>query len=248
MKHYGLSSLLFLLAITCLSFNFKHDPSAYSDKPISSTSADEWEPLFDGKTTKGWHSYGRKTAGKAWKVDNGALYLDASNKANWQAGDGGDLVTDDEFQNFHLKLEWKVSPKGNSGIIFYVKEDPSKYKATYNTGLEMQVLDNEGHPDAKIHKHRAGDLYDLIASSKEPVKPAGEWNEVEVISNGGKLEFFLNQEKIVSTTIWDDNWRQLVKGSKFASMPGFGTFKTGRIALQDHGDEVWYRNIMIKRL
>ena len=208
----------------------------------------DWKPLFDGKTTAGWHTYGKDHAGKGWIIEDGAIHLDAENKKNWQPGDGGDLVTDEEFQDFHLKLDWKVGPNANSGIIFFVKEDPATYPNTWNTGLEMQVLDNQGHPDAKIHKHRAGDLYDLIASSSEPVKPAGEWNTAEIISKGGKLELKLNGKSVVNTQLWGDQWKQLVAGSKFKTMPGFGTFKSGRIALQDHGDEVWYRNIMIKRL
>lgn len=201
-----------------------------------------FRPLFDGKTTTGWHSYGKTTAPSAWKAEDGVLHFVPGTK------DGGDLVTNEEFDNFHLKLEWKISPKGNSGIIFYVHEDPSKFKRTYNTGPEMQVLDNDGHADGKIHKHRAGDLYDLIASSEEPVKPVGEWNQAEIISNKGKLDFFMNGKKVVSTTMWDENWKKMIAGSKFASWPGFGTYQSGKIALQDHGDHVWYRNIMIKKL
>ncbi|WP_240773408.1 DUF1080 domain-containing protein [Pontibacter sp. SGAir0037] len=208
----------------------------------------EWISLFDGKTLNGWHSYGRSAVGKAWKAENGVLFLDASNKADWQTQDGGDIVTDQEFSDFHLKLDWKISENGNSGIIFYVHEDTSQYDYTWHTGLEMQVLDNNGHPDAKIHKHRAGDLYDLIASSEETVKPVGEWNEVEIISNKGSLVMFLNGTEVVSTTLWDDNWASLVSNSKFASMPGFGIYKSGRIALQDHGDNVWFRNIKIRKL
>jgi hypothetical protein len=112
----------------------------------------------------------------------------------------------------------------------------------------MQVLDNDGHADGKINKHRAGDLYDLIASSSEPVKPVGEWNLVEIISNNGKLDFKLNGKNIVSTTMWDAQWNSMVAGSKFKTMPGFAFYKSGKIALQDHGDEVWYRNIEIKKL
>lgn len=203
-----------------------------------------WISLFDGKTTNGWHGYGN-TPVPIWEVNDGALFLNVAKKT-----DKADqyLVSDEEFDNFHLKLDWKIIKDGNSGIIFYVNEDTTRFKHPYNSGPEMQVLDNEGHPDAKIPKHRAGDLYDLIASSKETVKPAGEWNHAEIISNKGKLDFYLNGTNIVSTTLWDDHWRNLIAGSKFNTMPGFGTFRKGHISLQDHGDNVWFKNIMIKRL
>lgn len=200
--------------------------------------------IFDGKTTKGWHTYGKTAAGSKWTVENGTLHFNPAGDKS----EGGDLVTDNEYGNFHLKIDWKVAPKANSGIIYYVKEDVAKYHQTYSTGLEMQVLDNDGHPDGKITKHRAGDLYDLVKSSSEPVKPVGEWNTAEIISKDGKLEQYLNGVKVVSTTLWNDNWKKLVAGSKFATWPDWGTFKSGKIALQDHGNEVWYRNIMIKKL
>lgn len=233
-------SLIILVAVLFSSFDSpqtNHNTSASSNKG--------WQKLFDGKSTSGWHTYGKQQAGAAWKVDDGALYLDAKNKTKET---GGDLVTNEEFSNFHLKLEWKISKNGNSGIIFFVNEDLSKYPASYNTGPEMQVLDNDGHADGKINKHRAGDLYDLIASSSEPVKPVGQWNKVEIVANNGKLDFFMNGIKVVSTTMWDDQWKKMVAGSKFKTMPGFSIYKSGKIALQDHGDEVWYRNIEIKRL
>ena len=210
----------------------------------SAAKANEWVSLFDGNSTSGWHTYGKSTVGSAWKADNGALHFTRPKDTL----DGGDIVTNDSYENFHLKLEWKIAPKGNSGIIFLVNEDTSQYKRTYFTGPEMQVLDNNGHADAKINKHRAGDLYDLISSSSEPVKPAGEWNQAEIILNQGKLDFFLNGTNVVSTTLWDDNWNKLVAGSKFKDMPAFAKSRSGKIALQDHGDEVWYRNITIKRL
>jgi len=201
-------------------------------------------PLFDGKTTTGWHTYGRNLAGQSWKVEDGTLHLDPAAKKE----DAGDLVTDKEYGNFHLKVDWKVAPNSNSGILFHIKEDPAKYHQTYSTGPEMQVIDNDGHPDGKIIKHRAGDLYDLVKSTSEPVKPVGEWNTAEIISNKGKLEFILNGVKIVSTTQFDANWKALIAGSKFASWEGFGTFTSGKISLQDHGNEVWFRNILIKEL
>lgn len=201
-------------------------------------------PLFDGKTTSGWHTYGKTTVGSAWQVQDGAIHLDPKTKGK---DGGGDLVTDKEYTNFHLKLEWKVAPKSNSGVIFYIHEDP-KYSQTYSTGPEMQVLDNDGHPDGKITKHRAGNLYDMVKSDIEPVKPVGEWNKSEIISDKGTLTFILNGVKVVNTTMWDANWKALIAGSKFATWEGFGTYKTGKISLQDHGDEVWYRNISIKEL
>ena len=201
-----------------------------------------WKKLFDGKTKNGWHSYGKATAGDAWKIADGTLYVDSSVK------EGGDLVTNEEYSNFDLKLEWKISQNGNSGILININEDAKKYNETYITGPEIQVLDNDGHPDGKITKHRAGDLYDLVKSSSEPVKPVGEWNAVEIISNKGKLQIFVNGTNVVTTNMWDDNWRKMIAGSKFKNWSDFGTFKKGKIALQDHGNAVWYRNIEIKKL
>ncbi|MBA2328417.1 MAG: DUF1080 domain-containing protein, partial [Flavisolibacter sp.] len=178
---------------------------------------DGWRLLFDGQSTNGWHTYGKSTIGSAWKVVDGALYFNASHKRQTPA-EGGDIVTNEEFENFHLKLDWKISPNGNSGIMFYVHEDPVKYSEPWHTGPEMQVLDNNGHPDAKIHTHRAGDLYDLIAA-KENLRPVGEWNEVEIIANRGDLKFFMNGEQVLQTTMWDDNWREMVAKSKFKDKP-----------------------------
>jgi hypothetical protein len=116
----------------------------------------------------------------------------------------------------------------------------------------MQVLDNGtptslGHSDGKLYTHRAGDLYDLLAS-KEAVKPAGEWNEVEIVADKGKLDFYMNGQHTLSTNMWNDTWKQMIAISKFKDMKDFGTYKKGKIGLQDHGNDVWFRNIKIKRL
>jgi Domain of Unknown Function (DUF1080) len=242
---------LFIAMASLIVLNACNDAAEKSKTPEAATDKTTdtgWVSLFDGKTTAGWHTYGKNTVGEAWKIADGTLYLDTTQKQDWQTKGGGDIVTNDEYENFHLKLEWKIAPNGNSGIIFYVHEDTSKYKYVWNTGPEMQVLDNDGHADGKITKHRAGDLYDLISCSKETVKPVGEWNEAEIVSNNGKLDFFLNGTNVVSTTLWDSTWKQLLAGSKFKDMTDFGTYKKGRISLQDHGNTVWYRNIRIKKL
>ncbi len=218
-----------------------------SNQLTTAEKKDGWKLLFDGTTTDGWHTYGKKDIGSAWKTDNGTLHLDASKKSGYQTSGGGDIVTRDEYENFDLKLEWKISKGGNSGVLFLVKESP-EYKESWNTGPEMQVLDNDVHPDGKIHKHRAGDLYDLIASSSEPVHAVGEWNDVEIKLDHGKLDLYMNGVLIVSTTMWDAQWNTMVKNSKFAKMPGFAKYRSGHIDLQDHGFDVWFRNIRIKKL
>lgn len=201
-----------------------------------------WTLLFDGTSTAGWRTFNTDAPGAAWKVEDGALALDATAKE-----ERGDLITNKEYENYELSIEWKIAPCGNSGIIFNVVEDP-QYSATYLTGPEMQVLDNTCHPDAKIIKHRAGDLYDLISSSKETVKPAGQWNVARIVSDHGKMQFWLNGVQVVKFTMHDAAWDTMVAASKFKSMPDFGKATRGRIALQDHGDKVWYRNIKIREL
>jgi cytochrome c len=173
-------------------------------------------------------------------VKDGVLYLDKS------AGKGGDLITEKEYQDFELALEWKIDSCGNSGLFFNVVED-KKYNTVYETGPEMQILDNECHPDAKIPKHRAGDLYDLIACSKETVK-RGDWNQVRLISTKGNYEFWLNGTKVVTFTMHNAEWNKMVAASKFKDMPAFAKATKGHLALQDHGDKVWFRNIKIKEL
>ena len=209
---------------------------------------EKWINLFDGNSTKGWHSYGETAAGTAWKVVDGNITLDPSAKVNGKGG--GDLVTDESYTNFHLQLEWRISKNGNSGILFFVQDNPKKYDYTFYTGPEFQVLDNDGHPDAKIVSHRAGNLYDLIVGEEGHVKPYGEWNKVDVIANNGVLELVMNDVTVIKTHLGDDSWKELIRRSKFGrgDMPDFGKVFSGKIALQDHGNEVSYRNIRIQKL
>jgi cytochrome c len=216
-----------------------------------------WQLLFDGQNITGWHNYGKTTIGKSWIIDENSIHLDA--KANpdggWQAPDGGDIVTAEEYGDFELSIDWKIGACGNSGIIYHIVEDPAKYDYVWKTGPEMQVLDNACHPDSKFPKHRAGDLYDLVACKYETVKAGGEWNHARLVFKNGKVEHWLNNRKLVELQMFDKSrptkeWLDLIANSKFAKIPApdFGLFAKGKIALQDHGNLVWYKNIKIRRL
>ncbi len=206
-----------------------------------------WRLLFDGKTTAGWRNFKSKTIGSAWKVEGGALHLDASKKKDWQIVNGGDIITEDEFDNYELSLEWKIQPCGNSGVIYNVVEADG-YDYVWQTGPEMQVLDNVCHDDGRIEKHRAGDLYDMIETKFVTVRPGGEWNQARLITKNGQTEFWLNGYKLVEFTMFTPEWTEMIKKSKFKDMPAFGKSKKGHLALQDHGDNVWYRNIKIREI
>ncbi len=223
----------------------KTDKIAMED-PNKKTDASDWVSLFDGKTFNGWHNYLTKDISDEWQVRNGAMVFtpDPDKKHGIN-----NLVTDKEYTNFKLSIEWKISEGGNSGIFWGVFED-KKYAQPYLTGAEVQVLDNDGHPDGKKENHRAGSLYDMIAPSKLVVNPIGEWNtcilEINHKTNSGKI--WLNNEHIVSFPVNGPEWDKLVKKSKFKNWKAFGKYKTGRIGLQDHGNKVSYRNIKIKEL
>ncbi|MEM6766250.1 MAG: DUF1080 domain-containing protein [Bacteroidota bacterium] len=195
--------------------------------------------LFNGENMEGWRNYNADTISPNWQAEEGAMTL--------VAGGGGDIVTEKKYENFELTMEWKISENGNSGIFFRVIESDS-LGAAYFSGPEMQVLDNAGHPDAKIDKHRAGDNYDLHSCETETVHPAGEWNTVRLIVNEGNVQHWLNGTKVVEYTIGSEEWEALYQASKFSDWPEYARNAKGHIALQDHGDQVWFRNIMIKEL
>lgn len=206
-----------------------------------------WQLLFDGKTMNGWHGYNQSVIANGWQVTDCTLHFGGRTKNESTEMICGDIATDKIFTDFHFKIEWKISVNGNSGIMFHVREDPA-YRTPWLTGPEMQLLDNEGHKDGQFTEHRAGDLYDLIACNIETVDPPGQWNEAEIIAHKNRLSFIQNGQEVISTNLWDDNWKKLVAGSKFRDMPGFAKFSSGKITLQDHGDPVWFRNIKIKEL
>ena len=211
----------------------------------------DFEPLFDGESLDAhWHAYGGGDVGEAWKIadDGGAFYLDAAAKdGDGHVVGGGDIVTDASFDEYELALEWRISECGNSGVIYNVTES-EEYATPWMTGPEMQILDNACHPDAKIVTHRAGDLYDMIAGDSTAVKPAGEWNEARLVVHDGRVEHYLNGTLTASYANTGEDWTAMIAASKFAEMPGFGKTTGGRIALQDHGDEVWFREVRVREL
>ncbi len=213
---------------------------------------DGWKLLFDGQDLKGWHSYLQAGAGKDWSVVDGAIQLKKTNLDPHE--DYADLVTDGEYANFDLKLQWMANPCIDSGVMFYVHESP-EYHNTYNTGVEMQIADLACTvPDSRVLYERSGDIFDLISDNVEWVKPAGQWNQFEIIADKGHLQLFQNGHQVIETRLWDDNWNKLVAATKFARMPGFAKYHSGHISLQgtepkgDPGVKIWFRNIMIKPL
>lgn len=204
----------------------------------------KWVSLFDGESLDGWHIYNGGDITKYWSVENGAITF-----AGREDGPSFNLVTDMEYSNFKFSLEWKISEAGNSGIMYGVVED-EKLKQPYDTGPEIQILDDQKHPDNKLANHRSGSLYDMIAPSKVTVKEVGEWNKCVILinheTNEGKI--WLNDVLVVEFPVNGEEWDAMVANSKFKDWKHFGKYKTGRIALQDHKDKVWFRNIMIKEL
>lgn len=212
-----------------------------------------WMMLFDGKSFDGWRGYGKDSfpAG-GWIVDSGALKCNGSGRGEAGGAQGGDIVYDKKFSNFHLKLEWKISEGGNSGI-FYLGQDTTLYDFIWKTAPEMQVLDNERHPDANAGKdgnRKAGSLYDLIPANPQNAKPAGEWNTAEVKVYKGSVWHYQNGEVVLEYHLWTPEWNKLVAGSKFPELnkDWANVASEGYIGLQDHGDDVWFRNIKIKEL
>lgn len=227
-------------------------PHHRADNPANPPKKGEWVTLFDGKNFTGWHPYNKpgQPISAPWVIKDGAMYLEAKSKGGAAPG-GGDVTTDKEYGNFELELEWKISEGGNSGIMFHVHEAP-KFTAPYNTGPEVQVLDNDRHPDAKAGRdgnRTAGCLYDMLPpGDRTAAKPVGDWNKARLVVNNGRAQQYLNGKLMADYPVSGPEWDKLVAESKFKGWEGFGKYTTGHIALQDHGDPVWYRNIRIKEL
>lgn len=203
--------------------------------------------LFDGTSSEGWRGYKKDVFPDKWVIEDGTLHFNPEVK-----GSGGDIVYDKKFSDCHLKIDWKIAEGGNSGI-FYLGAENDKFRAIYATAPEMQVLDNEMHPDAKLGtdgNRMSGSLYDLIPAEPQNFKGAGEWNTAEVIIKDGHVIHMQNGEKVVTYDYGTQMWKALVARSKFPGInPDWANLQEeGYIGIQDHGNHVWFRNIKIKEL
>ena len=208
-----------------------------------------WILMFNGLTSDGWRSHNGETfPEQGWEVVDGTLHVIGSGRG--EAGGGGDILFDRKFGNFELSLEWKVSEGGNSGIFYLAQEIPGE--PVWKNAPEMQILGNERHPDSNLGvdgNRKAGALYDLIPGKPEAVKPAGEWNQARIMVYKGTVVHSMNGENVLEYHLWTDDWKNMVANSKFRDYETFvNPASEGYIVLQDHGDDVWFRNIKIREL
>lgn len=257
---------LILLAISILFFSCggadtktaeAEDTTVEEAAPMNALTEKEkeegWMMLFDGETSTGWRNYGKETFPDGWIITDGMLHCPGSGKGEAGGADRGDILYGDKkFSNFHVKLEWKISEGGNSGI-FYLGQESDELSHIWKTAPEMQILDNEKHPDAMAGKdgnRQAGSLYDLIPANPQNTKPVGEWNSVEIMVFKGSVWHKMNGETVVEYHLWTPEWNELVAGSKFPKLNEnwADVAQEGYFGLQDHGDDVWFRNIKIREL
>lgn len=203
-----------------------------------------WKLLFDGQSSKGWRLFkGTAFPEKGWGVQDGTLrFTPAGEKP-------GDIVTVDQFESFELKLDWRIAPGANSGIKYLVDEAMVKDGGRYGLSFEYQILDDDKHPDAKKGKdgnRTAGALYDLIAPKQKAARPPGEWNEARLVVDGNRVEHWLNGVKVVEFERGSPELKALIAESKYKTIAGFGEAPRGHVLLQEHGDEVAFRNIKIR--
>lgn len=199
-----------------------------------------WRVLFDGTSTDAWRSYKKETfPEKGWVIEDGALKVQAG-------GGGGDIITKEQYTDFELEFEFKVAKGGNSGVMYRVTE---AYDWPWMTGPEFQILDDAAHNDGKNTLTAVGSVYALYAADdKKRVNAPGEWNAAAIRLEGGRLTHELNGDVVVDCRVDGEEWKQKIAASKFKDMPGFGIQPRGHIALQDHGDDVWFRKVRIRSL
>ena len=223
-----------LLALLCSTVVTSAACAADAPKPLDAKAdADGFVPLFDGKTLTGWRQYKKNEAPQGWSVEDGVLV---------GTGKGGDIMTVGEYGDYELRLDWKIAPGGNSGIIYRVRTGDN---ASYFSGPEFQVLDDKGSNQSATS---AGSLYALYKPEGKEIRKAGEWNTARIVLKGNHGEHWLNGKKVVEFEIDSDDWKERIGKSKFKKWKQFATVKKGHICLQSHGSKVWYRNVRIKSL
>ncbi|MBJ2174966.1 DUF1080 domain-containing protein [Aureibaculum sp. A20] len=208
-----------------------------------SETKNDWITLFDGSSLDEWRGYLMDSVPSGWSIQDNTLAFTPGN------GEGQDIITKEKFKNFELSIDWKISEGGNSGIFWSVLED--KNAKIYESALEVQVLDNERHPDAKAGtSHQAGALYDLVSPTSNVVHPAGEWNTavIKINHNTNEGSSTLNGTLVATFPLQGEKWDEMIANSKFKNWKNFGNTQNGFIGLQDHGNKVWFRNIKIKKL
>jgi len=247
-----MKNLSIVVILTAMVFLISCAEKSGPNQLTKEEKADGWQLLFDGKTSDGWHGYNKTNFPNGWIIEEDALKCQGSGRGEAGAKEGGDILYGKKYQNFHLKLDWKISEGGNSGI-FYLGQEAPEWETIWRTAPEMQVLDNAKHPDALLGvdgNRQAGSLYDLIPAKPQNAKPAGEWNSIEIICYKGTVVHKQNGVTVLEYHLWTPEWNELVAKSKFPSLnPTWADVASeGYFGLQDHGDDVWYRNIKIKEL
>jgi hypothetical protein len=240
-RRISISTVAFLAAAACSPGGSLPPSGDAPDSAMRSAASGEWEILFDGSGLESWRGFRRDDVPAAWSVQDGMLAFTPID----DDGQRGDIMTRDVYGDFELELEWRIAEGGNSGIMYRVTEDE---RATWLSGLEMQVLDDARHSDGRIPSHRAGALYDLVVPPEGITEPVGEWNDARIEVRNNRIRHWLNGHLTADVEIGSDDWNARLAASKFADVPSFAAASEGHIALQDHGDPVWYRDIRVRRL
>ena len=201
---------------------------------VRNTTDTEWKPLLDEQVVSTWRGYQRESMPDGWQMVDGTLA---------RIGDAGDIITTDQFENFELRFDWKVEHGGNSGVFFGVSEDGA---VAWHSGPEYQLLHNAGHPDGKAPITAAGSNYAVHPPIADMTRPVGEWNRSRLRVNREHVEHWMNGMYLLSYQIGDAEWQRRVTDSKFSELPLYGQSRRGHIAIQDHGDPVWFRNMRIR--